>query len=360
MRPCAIVEEMSEGEQFRPIGRSFEQTARNIAIQGASIDDALAIVSQYYPAGSKMSGKLLSVILARGKGLSERQRALDALQARYVVELKPVTLNLFIQTTSNLDDAKAALEWGKDKLGVKPDEGTMTQLVTRASGLKEAKEAIAYFQEKFGPVELSPATLNTLINCLPALKDSKKTVSELADELNVTPNVATFKAALYKTLTVSRPTADTVKDARDMIDELNKLGFDVEKEAATQHMDFQIRFARYLFMTQRPADAVQLLSPLLQSSGEIDVMTKRIVLPMIFSFLPENHPVRAAVEQSLRHRGLQDVLVAAIARAQKFDTIFAEWAEHEQKRNKFKYGGGTVFDDLHGQPINRQALREVL
>ena len=360
MRLCAIVTVMSEGEQFKPIGKSFELTARNLAIQKASLDDALAIVSQYYPAGSKVSGKLLSVVLARGKGLSERQRALDTLQARYVVELTPITLNLFIQTVSNLDDAKATLAWGKDTFGIQPDEGTLTQLISRANGLKEGKEAVAYFQEKFGPIELSPATLNVLINCLDALKDSKKTVLELAHEFKVTPNAGTYKIALFKTLSVARPNSDTVKDARDMIEELSKLGFDVEKEASKQNTDFQIRYARYLFLTQRPTEAVQLLSPLLQSSGEIDIITKRIVLPMIFSFLPESHPVRVAVEQSLRQRGLQDVLVGAMARAEKFDTIFAEWAEQEQMRNKLKYGGGTVFDDLHGRPINRQALREVL
>src|SRR3989344_9412124 len=102
---------MKEREQIKPvIGKSLESGARAVAIQKASADEALDIVSQYYPEGSNMGEGFAVSLILRGKDLAEREQMLDILRTRFQVTLGPRILETLLQKTKNLSQAKEVLE----------------------------------------------------------------------------------------------------------------------------------------------------------------------------------------------------------------------------------------------------------
>lgn len=113
-----------------------------------------------------------------------------------------------------------------------------------------------------------------------------------------------------------------------------------------------------LFVTGDEKNAIEVLKQALALGNRLTAPDIRTLSHVTFTFLPENHSLRAVLAATLRHNGMENVIQSALRAAARYaDAREAAIADISYSIRSERYGGGSVFDGTHDRPIDRDARR---
>ena len=107
-------------------------------------------------------------------------------------------------------------------------------------------------------------------------------------------------------------------------------------------------------------DTAKMLQTLLvtkKEDGPWSLKEMEMTGTLVFAFLPEQHPLREALSQTLESQGIL-LLQAVRENAKRFDDVLIAWAAEQDESLLSRYGGGNVWDGAHMVPVNTQAVEE--
>jgi hypothetical protein len=314
--------------------------------------ERVASTSDYVPDG------FINLAIGKCSSLEEAKQVLQLFIKRFNKVATTQQVNQVLQRPDITVGHAGLLEQLCEEYAVEPDNNSLKIVVSKAKSYHTAQMAISEFTAKHPDVPVEIGAVNSVLSKLPALSRALETISQLCQKYHVTPNESTYKVALLKVLSVARPTQETLKETREIITALSKYGWNVEEAVAKKDSPWPLYIARFYFLEGRVNDAFKLISPLLQQSVPTRSV-KEILLPMILAFTPEQHPLRKAIVSSFIEHGMSDVIKYAEVKSRSFNDVFEQWIETQEQHTADKFGGGSVYDQLHTAPIDKNAARTV-
>jgi len=316
---------------------------------------ALRLVEKYIPEGSSMPGNVLVRVLEKFTSKTAR-KYLRAWRTKYDLDIGESVVAVFLNKRDmHPQKAMSIVDSFVQEYQITPTDGMLSKIISSADNKTDIQQLLDGLSEKYGAQTIGLSTINVVLTKHKYLSDAEYVFENYFRKYNVTPSVGTYKLLFFKLLSAPKPTEKILQQARAVAEQLHKLGEPLA--SMRKSIPMQILYARYLFMEGQLPDAVATLTPLLQ---QIKTGKSRILIAaMIFAFMPDNNPLRMAMADNLA-RTSQGDLDLALNSARNFNDLFISWLDEEEQKEAQKYGGGTIFDDLHDVAIDRKALRDVL
>ena len=316
---------------------------------------ALRLVEKYIPEGSSMPGNVLVRVLEKFTSKTAR-KYLRAWRTKYDLDIGESVVAVFLNKRDmHPQKAMSIVDSFVQEYQITTTDGMLSKIISSADNKTDIQQLLDGLSEKYGAQTIGLSTINVVLTKHKYLSDAEYVFENYFRKYNVTPSVGTYKLLFFKLLSAPKPTEKILQQARAVAEQLHKLGEPLA--SMRKSIPMQILYARYLFMEGQLPDAVATLTPLLQ---QIKTGKSRILIAaMIFAFMPDNNPLRMAMADNLA-RTSQGDLDLALNSARNFNDLFISWLDEEEQKEAQKYGGGTIFDDLHDVAIDRKALRDVL
>lgn len=313
------------------------------------------LIEKYIPAGTSMPENVLVRALEKYAAKTARKR-LREWKSKYELNIGEKIVTVFLNARNmHAQKAVSIVDSFIQEYQITPTDGMLSLIVKSADSTTDIQGLLNELGSKYGAQTVGLSTLNVALSRNKYLSDAEYFLDNYFQKYNVTPSLGTYKVLFFKLMSSPKPSEKSLNQARAIAERLQKSGEPLA--AMRKSMPMHILYARYLFMEGRLPDAVVELTPLLQT---IKTGRSRIVIAaMIFAFMPESNPLRVAMSDNLARTSQAD-LELALSSARNFNEVFNAWLEEENQKEAQKFGGGTIFDDLHDSAIDRKALRDVL
>lgn len=324
-------------------------------IRQSSAEGCVKLIEDHIIEGSELPEGVLIVMLRQGRHFLERKMILDAALKQYQISFTERTLAGFLQGEENLEESQKIIKQLSSELRIQPGEITLCSLLINSTfSPDESQSTVDLFQKQFTSFPLTTRTLNVLLTRHKSIDDPMGTLAHLSKKYQIEPDLSTYKVLLTKVLMTPRANRATLVHAADLIQKLQGLGWSVEGQPnEPSSILLKVAYARYLFISSRPNEAISLLGPLLQSNKH--GKSRKVVVSMIMTFLPKDHPVYAAIVESLSAGGKRDLLERAKAGSADFEQIFSDWVSQESGERKVRFGGRQIYGDIERVPVDRTA-----
>jgi hypothetical protein len=254
------------------------------------------------------------------------------------------------------DRAESRVATFCEELNIQITEKTIFRLAMKDGGSGKFIEFLQTYIQQHGSPSLTTATLNALVGCQEEINRPLELLRSLSGALDIQPDLGTYQLLFYKVMSTPVMTDAARQESRALFLRIQSLSSAEEYIDESAPLRFRILYARYFFIERQPTKAIVILSSILKAK-KASFNLKRVTFSLIATFLPEDHPFRLAMQESLLQQGLYAIVDEGRNAGNNFIAIFREWEKAEEHELNAKFGGGDIFDNALRYPVDRLARR---
>jgi hypothetical protein len=213
-------------------------------------------------------------------------------------------------------------------------------------GYRAAGETIQWFRKAFPRVTVTDKTFHVVASSLKLsnFRGPLHAIQRMEELMGNKGDPVVYTTILHQALQKKSLNATDIAELDEILLSLEPAGISTDS-LAERSLLWKFLIARYYFVKGIESKALGILAPVLQTEWE-NKDNRLFALGMLGTYLLPNHPVLQAASTS------EEVSIAV----QKYKSAMGGEEKYERSH---QYGGGNVWDQLHTQPVNRQALTEI-